>query len=420
MITVFLKSTFLPTLSVKKPSSSTCNSILNTSGWAFSISSNKMIEYGCLLTLSLSWPPSSYPTYPGGAPINLLIENFSIYSLISTLISESFFLKSSSPRHFASCVFPTPVWPKNINDPIGLLGSFKPVWFLCIALTTDLMALSWPIILFLRFFSRLISNSWLSSLELVIGTPEISEITSIIFSSSTISLFFFSSLSHSSCSDSNSFSILFSSSLSLAASSYFWFFTTEFFFSLTSSNFFSRLMIFSGTSMLVICTLEPASSIASIALSGKLRSLTYLSVNLTHASIAESVYFTLWWSSYLSLILVKISIVSLILVGSTIIFWNLLSRAPSFSIYFLYSSSVVAPMHWISPLASAGLNILDASKLPIAPPAPTIVWISSINKITSLFFSSSFITAFILSSNWPLYFVPATKLARSSVITLLP
>ena len=37
----------------------------------------------------------------------------------------------------------------------------------------------------------------------------------------------------------------------------------------------------------------------------------------------------------------------------------------------------------------------------------------------SLFFSISFITAFILSSNCPLYFVPATTLAKSSDITRL-
>ncbi len=63
--------------------------------------------------------------------------------------------------------------------------------------------------------------------------------------------------------------------------------------------------------------------------------------------------------------------------------------------------------------------MFEASKLPIAPPAPTIVWISSINKIMSGFFSNSFITAFILSSNCPLYLVPATTLARSREITLL-
>ena len=63
--------------------------------------------------------------------------------------------------------------------------------------------------------------------------------------------------------------------------------------------------------------------------------------------------------------------------------------------------------------------MFEASKLPIAPPAPTIVWISSINNIMSGFFSNSFITAFILSSNCPLYLVPATTLARSREITLL-
>ena len=36
-----------------------------------------------------------------------------------------------------------------------------------------------------------------------------------------------------------------------------------------------------------------------------------------------------------------------------------------------------------------------------------------------LFFSSSFITAFIRSSNWPRYFVPATSDAKSKVTTRL-
>ena len=59
IITVFLKSTVLPWLSVNRPSSSTCNKILNTSGWAFSISSNNTIEYGFRRTASVNWPPSS-------------------------------------------------------------------------------------------------------------------------------------------------------------------------------------------------------------------------------------------------------------------------------------------------------------------------------------------------------------------------
>ena len=338
---------------------------------------------------------------------------------MSTLIKESLLLNNSSPSDFANWVLPIPVWPRKINEPIGLFGSFNPVLFLWIAFTTASTAVSWPIIFSFILSSKLNSTTFSVWSIFLSGTPEIKETTSIILSSETNSLFFFNSSSHIICWSSNSFSIFFSSSLNLAASSYFWFLTTEFFLSLTDSNLFSKSTISLGTSILVIWTLDPASSIASIALSGKFLSFIYLSVKFTQAFIASSEYLTLWWSSYLCFILFRISIVSSIDVGSTIIFWNLLSRAPSFSIYFLYSSRVVAPIHWISPLANAGLNMLDASKLPIAPPAPTIVWISSMNKIISLFFSISFITAFILSSNCPLYFVPATTLAKSRDMTLL-
>ena len=85
IIIVFLKSTVLPFESVARPSSKICNNKFNTSGCAFSISSNKTILYGFLLTASVNCPPSSYPTYPGGEPINLDTLNFSIYSDISIL-----------------------------------------------------------------------------------------------------------------------------------------------------------------------------------------------------------------------------------------------------------------------------------------------------------------------------------------------
>jgi hypothetical protein len=38
--------------------------------------------------------------------------------------------------------------------------------------------------------------------------------------------------------------------------------------------------------------------------------------------------------------------------------WKRRASALSFSMYLRYSSSVVAPMHWISPRASAGLSTL--------------------------------------------------------------
>ena len=58
-ITVLRKSTVRPWPSVSRPSSSTCSSRLNTSGWAFSISSNSTIEYGLRRTRSVSCPASS-------------------------------------------------------------------------------------------------------------------------------------------------------------------------------------------------------------------------------------------------------------------------------------------------------------------------------------------------------------------------
>ncbi len=80
---------------------------------------------------------------------------------------------------------------------------------------------------------------------------------------------------------------------------------------------------------------------------------------------------------------------------------------------------VVAPTHWISPLAKAGFNILEASIAPSAPPAPIIVWTSSINNIISLAFLISSMTFFSLSSNSPLYLDPANSEDMSKVTTLL-
>ena len=93
--------------------------------------------------------------------------------------------------------------------------------------------------------------------------------------------------------------------------------------------------------------------------------------------------------------------------------WNRRSSALSFSMYLRNSSSVVAPMHCTSPRARAGLSTLEASMAPSAPPAPTRVCNSSMNRIVFLARRTSFMTALIRSSNWPRYFVPATIIARS-------
>ena len=145
MIIVFLKSTVRPCESVILPSSSTCKSILNTSGCAFSISSNSITEKGLRLTFSESCPPSSWPTYPGGEPIIFETLCFSMYSDISTRIMASSLPNTASASAFDTSVLPTPVGPKNRNEPIGFLGSFKPTRPRLTAFATAETASSCPI-----------------------------------------------------------------------------------------------------------------------------------------------------------------------------------------------------------------------------------------------------------------------------------
>ena len=115
----FLKSAVLPLLSVNLPSSNTCNKMLNVSGCAFSISSNNITEYGLRRTASVNCPPSSYPTYPGGAPTNLLTLWRSWYSLMSMRVIAFSSSNKYAAKVLANSVLPTPVVPKNKKLPIG-------------------------------------------------------------------------------------------------------------------------------------------------------------------------------------------------------------------------------------------------------------------------------------------------------------
>ena len=180
-------------------------------------------------------------------------------------------------------------------------------------------------------------------------------------------------------------------------------------FSVSSVKSFLLILSSSvGSESISDLTIAPASSIKSIALSGRYLSWIYLSESVAAATIAESWILIPWWISNLSFNPLNIDIASSTVGSLTITGWNLLSKALSFSIYCLYSSKVVAPMQCNSPLANNGFIKLPASIAPSVLPAPTIVWISSINKI--IFpseFWTSFKTAFNLSSNSPLYLAPA-------------
>jgi hypothetical protein len=107
------------------------------------------------------------------------------------------------------------------------------------------------------------------------------------------------------------------------------------------------------------------------------------------------------------------AMVSSSLGSSTSTFWKRRSSAASFSTYCRYSFSVVAPTQCSSPRASAGLSMLPASMEPSALPAPTMVWISSMNRMTrpsSL--DSSLSTAFRRSSKSPRNLAPAKQRAQ--------
>ena len=162
--------------------------------------------------------------------------------------------------------------------------------------------------------------------------------------------------------------------------------------------------------MFVRCTREPASSKASMALSGSYGRLynalpTWLFMPLTlrpyssrYGGLRTSFMFLSIWSVFFRV------------VGSTITFWKRRSESTVFlNILSVFVKRGSTTYICISPRAKAGFNILAASIEPAAALAPTIVWISSMNKITFRFFCNSLIMERMRSSNCPRYLVPATN-----------
>ena len=270
---VFLKSTLRPWESVIWPSSNTCSKILNTSGCAFSISSNRITEYGFLRTFSLSCPPSSWPTYPGGEPIIFDTLCFSIYSDISTRIIDCSLPNTASASAFEISVFPTPVGPKNRKEPIGRLGSFNPTRPLRTAFATALTASSWPMTRLCKVASNFLKRAASPSAIFLTGIFVHPDTTSAISSSVTFNFLLRLSFFVFAC--------ILASSSSHASFSFFFCFAPSTSPSCRNSNISSsnRLMrclnstTSSGFPPARRRTFAAASSIRSIALSGRKRSL---------------------------------------------------------------------------------------------------------------------------------------------------
>ena len=96
--------------------------------------------------------------------------------------------KSADANAFEASVFHTHVGPRNRNDPIGLLGSFKPALALRIAFETRCNASSCPTTLFFRIFSRSASFSISLATSLDAGIQVHLAIIVAISSASTTSL----------------------------------------------------------------------------------------------------------------------------------------------------------------------------------------------------------------------------------------
>ena len=107
-----------------------------------------------LRIFSVNCPPSSNPTYPGGEPTKRLTACFSMYSDISIRTRASWSPNIASANVFANSVFPTPVGPRNKNEPIGRFGSFNPLRARRIERATADTASSCPITRWCNSFSK--------------------------------------------------------------------------------------------------------------------------------------------------------------------------------------------------------------------------------------------------------------------------
>ena len=109
-----------------------------------------------------------------------------MYSLISIRIIASSDPNIASAKALANSVLPTPVGPKNINEPIGRVGSDKPLRARRMDLATALMASSWPTTRLCKIFSKLTKRSLSVLVNCVTGTPVHSATTSATSSALTV------------------------------------------------------------------------------------------------------------------------------------------------------------------------------------------------------------------------------------------
>ena len=199
-------------------------------------------------------------------------ECFSMYSDMSTRIMLSSSPKSASASALHSSVLPTPVGPRKMKEPMGRWGSLRPARARRMARATDFTASCWPTTRSCSTFSRLINRFDSSSVSLDTGTPVQAATIWATSSSPTISTLLLRLCSQALRRADISFCNSFLRSRRCAA------------FSKSSSATASSVSLFSASSFACCCrmsggavkacmrTREAASSIRSMALSGRNRS----------------------------------------------------------------------------------------------------------------------------------------------------
>ena len=199
---------------------------------------------------------------------------------MSSWISASSSPNRNSARALASSVFPTPVGPAKMNEPPGRLGSLSPARVRRIAWDSALMAASWPMIRLCSSSSMRSRREDSSSVSLTIGMPVETARTSAISSSSTSATTSMSPAFHCFSRSALAASSFFSPSRSEAAFSKSCASIAHSFSRRTAAIFSSNSRRSGGAVIRRMRSRAPASSIRSIALSGRNRSLTYRSASV--------------------------------------------------------------------------------------------------------------------------------------------
>ena len=199
---------------------------------------------------------------------------FSMYSDISTRIMAFSLPNSASASALDSSVLPTPVGPQKINEPCGRFGSFNPVLPRRMARATTSTASSCPITRPFNILSRL-SNFSLSSFSSFVTGIFVHWVTISAISSSPIAGIFepFMLSRQLFFRVSNSADSVFSRLRSSAAFSNSWARTASSLSACVFLIFSSSSRRSGGAVIRSIRFFEAASSIRSIALSGKKRSV---------------------------------------------------------------------------------------------------------------------------------------------------